>query len=210
MRNDSGFTLLELLVSMTLLSFLSLVLYGALSYGVRSWHRAEELSVQSNDVRRVQTALTRELGVAYPEQVTADPTHMHVDFDGREHAVSFLASDPEHPGALDRVELGLVDGALVRRASLELSSNAKTTSIALLHGVAALDLSYFGSEGDNRDPHWQSSWQGRKSLPLFVRIRARMAAKGASPFPDLTIAPRVTADVGCDFDPLTKNCRGQE
>jgi general secretion pathway protein J len=211
MKSEAGFTLLELLVAMTLMGLLSVVLFGALRFGVLSWERSETLSTQSNKVRAIQGLVARELGTAYPELIRTDPDHPRIDFEGGAHAIRYLARDPSHPGAMDRIEIGLASGSntLRRSETLELSSGREPTSKTLLQGVSAFDVSYFDPGSEDREPSWQNAWRSRTVLPALIRIRARFAAKGAPPWPDLVVAPRISADISCGFDPLTKNCQGR-
>jgi general secretion pathway protein J len=210
LHDDSGFTLLELLVAMTLLGLLSIALFGALTFGVRSWERSETLTAQSNAVRQAQTLLSRTLGEAYPELLASDPTQQKIAFDGEAHSVRFLAPDPRMSGALDRIEIGVRQGsdALESRATLELAADARTTRTVILSGLSGFDISYYGKSAQDRDASWQDSWKDRASLPRLIRIRASFAQKRAAPWPDLLITPRISADVSCAVDPLTKDCRG--
>jgi general secretion pathway protein J len=209
--SDAGFTLLELLVAMTLMGLLSVVLFGALRYGVLSWERSETLTTESNQVRQVQQLLTREVGQAYPERVRTDPAHPHIDFEGYAHAIRYLARDSVHRGAMDRVEIEVAPGSdtLRRSESLELSSAQRAASRPLLRGLSAFDVSYFEPGSENRGPSWQNAWQNHTVLPALIKIRARFAAKGSPTWPDLVIAPRISADISCGFDPLTKDCQGR-
>lgn len=52
--NDSGFTLLELIVAMSIVSMLVLVLYYAFSIGVQTWSRGQDAS---SDVLRAEAAI---------------------------------------------------------------------------------------------------------------------------------------------------------
>jgi general secretion pathway protein J len=194
---------------MTLLGLLSVVLFGSLQFGVRSWERSETLSTQSNAVRQVQALLTGELSEAYPKVLATDPTRKLIDFEGKAHSLSYLTLDSAHPGALDRVVIGVTQGtdSLRRSARLELSSGEASDAKTLLHGVAGLEFSYFGKASEDRDATWQDNWQGRESLPTLIRIRARFVERGAAPWPELIVAPRLSADVTCTFDPLIKGCR---
>lgn len=205
LRDESGFTLLEMLVATTLLGLLSLVLYGALQFGLRSWHRSEELSVESNSVRRVQALLTADLTRAYPEVLRTDPTRRPIDFDGARDRIRYLTPNNGRPGALDRVVLSEQATALTRVASLELGTTARTDSKILLPKVESFEISYFGPNEDDKSPHWQESWHDRETLPSMVRFRARLA--GGQSWPDLIVAPALSADATCNFDPLIKNCR---
>lgn len=207
LRDDCGFTLLEMLVATTLLGLLSLVLYGALQFGLRSWQRTEEVSVLENTVRQVQGLLTADLTRAYPEVIRTDPTRKPVDFEGTRSRIRYLTASSRVAGALDHVTIGVPMGSkvLTRIAALELGAGSRVDSKVLLKHVEGFEISYFGAAEEDKTPRWQDTWHDRESMPLLVRIRARLA--GGETWPDLVVAPAITADATCNFDPLTKNCR---
>ena len=47
------------------------------------------------------------------------------------------------------------------------------------------------------------------TLPTAVRVHVEFAGADSRVWPDLVIAPRVTADQGCVYDPVTHHCRGR-
>ena len=58
-------------------------------------------------------------------------------------------------------------------------------------------------------PDWQSDWSGRRALPDLIRIRIGFPAGSNRYWPDLVVAPRITVDAGCAYDPLTYHCKGR-
>ncbi len=49
-RRQAGFTLVELLVAMTLLAFLSITLFGGLRFGARSWEAVVDSSAERDHI----------------------------------------------------------------------------------------------------------------------------------------------------------------
>jgi general secretion pathway protein J len=207
LRDERGFTLLEMLVATTLLGLLTIVLYGALQFGLRSWKRSEEVSVRTNIVRQVQASLTTDLTRAYPEVLHDDPTRKPVDFEGTHNRMRFLTPSPTVPGALDRVVVSMTSGSdvLTRTTSLELGAPAHPATKILLRHIERIEISYFGPAEGEKDAQWQDNWHDREFLPRLIRIRAELSHGGQ--WPDLVIAPALSADATCNFDPLTKDCR---
>jgi general secretion pathway protein J len=210
-ENEDGFTLLEMLVSMTLLALLSVALLSAIRSGTQIWRVSEEVAAGSNRIRNAQSLIASEIAAAYPETV-ATAADNHVDFDGKADGLSFLTADRNLPGALTRVTLSVDDesGNLLLSRTLELSNptDRDAASQVLLHGVKSLDISYLGQGSDKAAADWEDTWQNRPTPPQLIRIRVAFANPHARPWPELIVAPRIAADVNCTYDPIAKYCQG--
>src|SRR5262249_52764923 len=103
------------------------------------------------------------------------------------------------------------DGAdLVLSSRPELAAGdapADLTRKTLLATIATAEFAYFGVTRSQSSAEWHARWSDEMSLPALVRVR--FARSDPRLWPDLTIAPRITADVGCEYAPLTKLCRGR-
>jgi general secretion pathway protein J len=215
-KDDAGFTLLELLVTMTLLGLLSVALVASIRYGTRIWRATAATATSNSTMLTVREQLKELLGKAYPEYVYPTPTTGHILFDGTPDSIDFLAPDSHIAGGLAHVRIaGEQDGtafALVATAAPELS-NAPVPDAArriLLHNLAALEISYYGRDKPNNDQaEWVSEWRGMTVMPDLVRIRLQFAQTSARPWPELIIAPHIQSDISCTFDILTKSCAGR-
>ena len=216
-RQD-GFTLMELLVAVVLLALLSVILTGSLRFGFRAWARGTDHAERVDQIVLVQDFLRRTIGDVYPFFLTTDPTRGggHVDFAGTAQHLSFLASAPIALGGRGRArfELSVVKDArhsdFVVTSIPELADSTVAPSRkVLMSDVEAIEISYFGKPRSDKSAAWHEAWVEEAALPQLVRIRVRLPAGATRSWPDLVIAPRITADVGCVHDPLTKQCRGR-
>jgi general secretion pathway protein J len=215
---QAGFTLMELLVAITLLSLLSLVLTSSLRFGFTAWARGSEHADSVDHKVLVQDFLRRTVGDAYPYFLPTDPTHGpgYVDFSGTPQSLHFLASAPTALGSRGRVRFGVElersssKTELVVTTTPELAeASAKPQRKILASNVETVEFAYFGKKRSERAPDWHDAWREELTLPQLVRVRVRPASGDTRPWPDLIIAPRLTADVECVHDPLTKQCRGR-
>jgi general secretion pathway protein J len=215
---EAGFTLVELLVALSLFTFISLALFEGLHFGVFAWGRGREHADRADHVLYVQNLLRRLIEDAYPLYLSSDPTHGHVDFDGTAVSLGFLASAPIVLGGGGRSRFkAFVDQSrgrhdLVLTSQPELADEGDAvaaTKTMLLADVESVDFSYLGQTRLDKSRQWRDSWAREPILPNLVRVRIRFPRHDARAWPDLDIAPRISADVGCAYDPLNKGCRGR-
>ncbi|MBV8534570.1 MAG: prepilin-type N-terminal cleavage/methylation domain-containing protein [Alphaproteobacteria bacterium] len=203
-RACAGFTLLELLVSITIFALLMVVLIGALQLGTRQTGRLTGQVDRSQQVALVQNFLRTQLGTAQPLVLPSDQAKT-VQFDGQPHSVDFVALAPESlpAGGLQVLSLALVednaqgDGRLVlgwrplRQA--EDASPAASRPTVLLEHVRAARFVYYGPPTPTDDPYWQTTWQNMTYLPLLVRLSVTFL--DGEQMPDLAIALRLSSSV---------------
>jgi general secretion pathway protein J len=217
MGRRDGFTLLELLVSMTLLALLIVLLFGGLRFGARAWDHNQAHSTGMDEVRLVQGLLRREIEQAYPFWLTTDPLHPTVDFQGAENAMMFLAPAPQVFGGGGRARIVFereADGRyeqLVMRAQPELSIDDGTVrEEPLLRHLAAVGFAYYGADSPDATPAWHDSWAGMRTLPLLVRVHVEFPRGDARSWPELIVTPRIFVDASCVYDPTGNRCQGRQ
>jgi general secretion pathway protein J len=220
---DSGFTLVELLVGLALTSLLGVLLLDSMRTGLLTWRTIARHADHMDQVIVVQTQLRRLIGLAYPFYDAPNTTAGHVLFEGTPTALSFLATAPTAVQEAGRAKFVLsieqLDGhlALTLASQPELPSRSQdypSTSITLLRGLASASLTYLSQDrgGQNRGQHsglWHDRWYAQAELPQLIRLDVAFPEGDPRWWPDFTIAPRLSVDVGCTHDPLTKNCRGR-
>src|SRR5215467_12505236 len=163
----AGFTLMELLVAITLLSLLSLVLTGSLRFGFTAWARGAEHADSVDQNVLAKDFLRRTIGDAYPYFLPTDPTHGfgYVDFAGSVQSLHFLASAPMALGGRGRVRFGIElerrssGNELVVTTTPELGeASAKPERKILLSNVETVEFAYFGKKRSGREPDWHDAW----------------------------------------------------
>ena len=198
----TGFTLVEILVAITLLGLLMAALFGGVQLGVRAWEASEVRLDDSSRLATVQGFLRERLAQAYlPEQQAAED-EARPAFTGEPDRLSFVTLMPEHlGGGFQRMVLGVVAAGessdlAVSWWPAELGDAAVDPEAlhrrALLAQVAELRLSYFGALARNQAPAWHEVWQ-QPALPQLVRVQLRFPDLDVRSWPDLIVRPMIDA-----------------
>ncbi len=199
-HGQAGFTLIEMLVAMTLLGLIVAVLAGALQGGLAGSERVDTQAERLNELRLAQAFIRRHVEAARPVSWTHDRRAV-VAFEGRAEALDFVAVMPAWParGGLYLVRLAFDDGDLVmtrRITSGEPSEFRYEDGVerrVLARDVAGLSFAYFGTPADGRRAGWRDDWTGQYAMPELVSLALDYADPAAGRWPDLVMAPTIGA-----------------
>ncbi len=197
---ERGFTLLELLVAITLFSMLSVMMYGGLSFGARAWERTGQADSRQSQVQLVQSLLRRELSQVRVVEQGSSQRRPVLAFEGGRDRLVFVGPMPAHLGLGGDFLIGLeaegVPGekALILRWEVFRGDrrNLDFTDAAeqeiLIRGLETLRLGYFGAEAEELEPQWRREWRNQDELPRLVRAEVQFAAGDRRVWPELVVA----------------------
>jgi general secretion pathway protein J len=217
-REQAGFTLLELLVAMTVLGVLTGLLASGLSFGTRIWERERGKLDVATELQLVQDVLRRLLTQALPLSSPAERGRTEEPaFVGSEDSVEFLGPPPAQLLAggvyayrvIARTE---ADGVLlvlqwrlrppqagttrvrVTNAELEEQDQLSTEhEVILLKALNSAEFSFFGAAEEGSSPTWRDKWRSSKS-PQLVRLKIGFRPGDPRIWPDLLMAPRIALE----------------
>ena len=196
-NREGGFTLVELLVAITLLGLLSLVLVGGLRFGARAWEKVETDSRELQDLMIARDFLSARLERGLPLAPSGDGSGEQPVFQGSERSLRFLTDMPGRLGArgLQRVALDLrrhEDGAdLLLRWGPTTPGGEAAGSRALLRDIASMRFAYYDAGSDDREGGWLDRWEDSDRLPALVRIAVSFPEGDGRAWPPLLVAPRL-------------------
>jgi len=200
-RRAGGFTLLELLVAMMILTILMTASLGAVRIASRSWEAGQSRADATEEIRAVSDFLRRRFA-----QVSAfvwlDGNEERIAFAGGESRIRFIAAAPEYsagPGFLVYTLTTETRGGVVR---LELSyapfdpgaedfaEPYNSRHAVLVDRLTEASFEYYGAEVADKEPAWQRNWRtDAEFMPSMIRIR--MATdESVRGWPDLMFALR--------------------
>lgn len=191
-----GFTLLELLIAITLLGLLMTALFGGLRLGARVWEVSEQRLDDSARLQVVQEFVRERLMQAHPLALADAQGRTEPAFVGLPQTVRFLTLMPEHLGAgFHLAQLGLIeeDGGLhlgIRWRAYDIYAEDpqdEPQARVLLEDVERLELAYYGMKAEERAGVWHEEWQGENLLPRLLRVRVVFAEGDRRPWPELIV-----------------------
>lgn len=180
MRSQRGFTLMEVVIALTIVATLLVITFAGLRVGLAAWQRGDERAQVLERARGVNQIITRTLGSAFPYQAAAigrEPAKLL--FEGAPDRVAFVTSAPAFPGAdpiaFTAVTLGLSTAASAPGLALTQKAlpNEKPFDTALapifVDGVVTgVRFRYFkDSKGE-----WTDRWDAaaEKTLPRSIEV----------------------------------------
>jgi general secretion pathway protein J len=204
-----GFTLLELLIGITLLSFILALLFGGFRLASNSWDAVEgrtERTANEHLGRNLVRRLVMQIQPLRWGKAASRPLAIH----GERSVLRAVAPLAEQAGAggLHVIEFRVENTKagekatpgmrlVLRHAPLRYGAEAFTEGLGdaldhlVLEDLEAAEFSYFGPERKGEPPRWQESWTNPEQLPLLVRLH--LASKDAG-WADLVMAPQINGD----------------
>jgi general secretion pathway protein J len=187
-RGDDGFTLIEMLVAVALLSIMMVLLIGAIGNARVALAFVERANVVT-PVYSAQNYLRSALLQARAKQRGLDSNDREIGFLGDAQNMTFTTSFAPNGqfGGLYQVRIGLersaggqsyeliVTQALDRPASNDERAAVPKLRAVLIENVEAVAFSYFGPKEDKPAPEWLDGWSQTYRLPALVSIELKFA-----------------------------------
>ena len=198
-----GFTLIEVLIGLTLLSIMVVLLFTSLKICADSWERGEEKIASVNDMAVVYHFFQEYLSVTKPILIESEDASKSISFQGNIDSLQFVSKFPE---SVNRQGLQIFKVILVKEGILS-NINVSVTpyysgafdedeeslfdEVSLIKNVSEFKLSYFGSENDSNDGVWFDEWMNKNTLPKLVKIN--IVLESGNYWPEMIIPLKITA-----------------
>ena len=202
-RAARGFTLVELVIALSILGILSLLLVNGLGLATRTWDAVEQRTTEAHQGHLSVIFLQRQIELAQPLRLSRDASAKQITFVGQQHAMRFVAPLPGHLGAggLYWFALSLVDSSagkrllltywLFQREDWERFGAAVPEQAVLMEGLENLQFEYLEPATPDSPARWTSDWEPLDRLPRLIRVRITYVSGSAGPWHELLVAPKL-------------------
>jgi general secretion pathway protein J len=200
---DGGFTLLEMLVAMSLLGLVMAMIFGGLRLGLRVWETGEKRSEERAEIAVAQRFLRAVIARAHPMIRAGRRNVRLVAFAGKPSRMEIATLLPPHlgPGGFSHVIVEIAGEGDKRRLEIrfapisrdddgqaELAGAEDSEPTLLIRDIERAEMSYYGARRRGEDPEWRDTWRDAEILPRLIRLRLSFSDGDRRTWPDLVIA----------------------
>lgn len=197
----NGFTLIEVLIAMTLLSVMVVLLFSSLKIAAESWNAGENKIAEVNEKAVVYQFFKRHITAIRPLPLLEEEQNFAVEaqqaFQGFKQSLRFVSALPASSAR---------KGLQVFTIALD-AANSKTLLVTLtpyrpearleegkpevlLENIAELKFSYFGKTEDVAELMWRDEWSIADRLPGLIKIS--ISLDDGSYWPDMVFALKIS------------------
>jgi len=215
LSSSKGFTLLEILIAMSILGVITAIIASSLHMGILSWERGEAATEKYQHLRILTDEISQQIKSIYPYKVPkGNNAKPQLIFLGDEHDLGFMTTlvykgSKEERGGFQFVYYELdKDRGLIKREKIVFSGDISIKDlgdpIELDPQVSQLKLEYYEKGKSKEDPasgRWVNTWQGasKDRLPKAIRITLgfrpkRQSGSSSRPSDELTLTIPVFAE----------------
>ena len=203
-RSVAGFTLVELLLAITLMSILLGLTYTGLRAATRSSLRGEQILAAGGELRASHQFIRRQLNQMLPLSFaeTDDVQALRIVFEGDAQHIKFVAPMPGYLGTggpqvqLVEVVNGEDDELVIQFSHALLQGFTEDRlhdrdPVILLERVNSAGFEFLGRDEEGELTGWTTYWDQQDILPVAVRLDLEFSEGLNLHWPDLAAGVRV-------------------
>ncbi len=183
-KTIQGFTLIEVLIALTLLSIMVVLLFTSLKICADSWEKGESKIAEVDEVGVVYNFFQRHLSAALPLWNDVKEGEKVFSFQGKSQSLQFVSTFPasaEKPGPQlfsifmqDEGQERVIKVLLTPFFPVADGEESQGDPDTLIDHVSNFSLSYFGAEDATSESVWRDEWLEKKFQPKLVKIKIEL------------------------------------
>lgn len=197
---ETGFTLLEILIGLVLLSIMMTLIFGSMRMSAQAWNAGEKRAAQFDTMLVVESFLRQYLSTARPVFDDFSGDEAIFSFSGSRDSIQFVSNLPSSSrlGGLHQFNLQLVEEHDSRVLVAKLKPfypvpdgvESSIEDVRLIDGVENIEWSYYGFEDfQQSEGQWSHEWAGTDSMPVLIQMTVRM--KDGNEWPPMIVNPKL-------------------
>ncbi len=181
LTSEIGFTLIEVVLALSIFALIGTILYGAFSLGNGALAKSQASFDKNQRLRSLGDLLGSYIRSSYPYR--ASPQDQTIFYQGEEDSLTFVSSFSLSAGGRGMAKIhiyreGDKDGILKLEEETPVrfdddAEEGQRNSVTLQAGVDSFQISYLDPQSE--DEKWEERWDGeeRGILPRAVRLAYR-------------------------------------
>jgi len=189
-KNNKGFTLLEVIVTMTILAVMLLIISGAFRLGLSAWDRGEQTREEYQRQRTATQLIMRQIKSMVPYKIkTQKAEGDYLAFEGKTNSMKFVSTlslRATRPNGLvfavyEYKDGGPEGGRLVAYEKRVVNKDffeegpKEEDGVTVLEGLSGVRFEYYREEDTEktRTEAWLEEWNAKeeKELPTALRVK---------------------------------------
>ncbi len=203
---NAGFTLIEVLLAITLLGIIMSLAYAGLRSVIRATDSADNLIQQQTHLRSTQQFLHRQLARSLPLNYLVDDNDQFYVFEGERDRMQFVAPMPGYLGAggpqvqeltLERTNEGY--DLMFRHVPLLAYADGvlrDSKPFTLLRGLEDGEFQYKSLDREGQLSDWENEWEAPEEIPVAIMLDLQFDEEALVSWPLLTVSMRIDGTAG--------------
>jgi Prokaryotic N-terminal methylation motif len=189
-----GFTLIEVMVSFTVLGFILLIIFGVFRLGLSAWERGESIKEEYQKVRIISQLISRQIKSIVPYKIkTQKAEGDYLAFEGKVHSLKFVsalplkARQPEgfvyavyefKEGGREGGRFVLYEERALNRDFME-ENPKEELGVSLLEEISDVRFEYYQEEDPEKEQAggWFTEWDAKEKRELPKALRMTLIFK---------------------------------
>lgn len=171
-KRETGFTLLEVIIAIAILSLTTLIIGSGFRLGINAWEKGDKETGEIQRLRVLSSMLSQQIMSAHPYKMKfEDRDEPAVIFTGESHSLMFVTTvtGPSF-GGFKWVKYLYRDGSLLYKEGLlpdkKMEEKSKSGEEIIDADIDDIRFAYLSDDGE-----WKDSWDYGENLPRAVQVK---------------------------------------
>ena len=169
LNSRKGFTLIEMIFAMTIMSIVAVIIAYGFYLGTDAWKRGERETGETQRLRVLSGLFSQQLKSAYPYQMDIDDEKV-VFFEGRSDSITFVTTLTDSSfGGFKWVRYSFENGTLLYKEGLlpdkEWDEKTEGKEKVVDTDLGTVEFSFYSAD----EEEWNESWDFGEYLPDHYR-----------------------------------------